>query len=88
MRFGARYAHVHGSLAVLVVRPASVIHHEPVLDQYLEVDMGPDGLVHIPISFGIPFSVVCFPLLWRDGIITLLVERVRLVLVVPQVLVV
>jgi hypothetical protein len=72
----------------LVVRPASVLHHEPVLDQRLAADMGHDRQFHIPISFGIPFSVVCLPLLWRDGVITLLVELVRLVLVVHRELVV
>jgi hypothetical protein len=40
------------------------------------------------MPLGIPFSLVCLPSQWRDGIITLLVELVRLVLVVYRELVV
>jgi hypothetical protein len=47
-----------------------------------------DRQSHIPILLGISFSLVCLPSQWRDGIITLLVELVRLVLVVNRELVV
>jgi hypothetical protein len=56
-----------------------VFHHEPVLDHPLAADMGLDGLVHIPISLSVPFPAVLLPPVWRDGIVTLLVELVQLV---------
>jgi hypothetical protein len=47
----------------------------------LEGGIATDDLVQISISLGIPFFVVCLPLLWRSDAITLLVERRRPALV-------
>jgi hypothetical protein len=74
MRFGAWCAPVRDILVVLVIRSASVLHHVPALDEFLAGDLVANVLVQIPISHGIPISVVVSPLLWR-GVVALVVEE-------------
>jgi hypothetical protein len=58
-------------------RSASVLHYESALDKCLEGGIVTDDLVQISISPGIPFLVVCLPLLWRSDAIILIAERIR-----------